>query len=343
MNIVHIVWGLGIGGVESMLVDIANYQVQSNTVGIIVINDNVSPMLKNKLDPAITLYPCKRKVGSKNPLPIIRLNLFLHKIKPDVIHVHMEGIVRLIRIKNNATIVRTIHNITSIGKEYPQFDKLFAISNAVQDRTKKQGFESKVVYNGIHFDNVKAVPHVKGPTCHIANVGRLQNDKGQKILIEAAKILKDNGGVSFSIDLIGGGENEQMLKELVSSYSLNNEVHFLGFKPREYVYENLCQYDLYVQPSVFEGFGLTLAEAIAAKVPVITSDLEGPVEVIAGGKYGITFKCGDAIDLANKIIQFYNNEIAVDTEAAQKFAFENFNIRTTAQKYLDEYLSLLHR
>ena len=134
-----------------------------------------------------------------------------------------------------------------------------------------------------------------------------------------------------------------MLKELVSSYSLNNEVHFLGFKPREYVYENLCQYDLYVQPSVFEGFGLTLAEAIAAKVPVITSDLEGPVEVIAGGKYGITFKCGDANDLANKIIQFYNNEIAVDTEAAQKFAFENFNIKATAQKYLDEYLSLLHR
>ena len=57
-----------------------------------------------------------------------------------------------------------------------------------------------------------------------------------------------------------------------------------GFKSREYVYENLCQYDLYVQPSIFEGFGLTLAEAIAAEVPVITSDLEGPVEVIAGGQ-----------------------------------------------------------
>ena len=40
MNIVHIVWGLGIGGVESMLVDIANYQAQSHTVSIIVINDN---------------------------------------------------------------------------------------------------------------------------------------------------------------------------------------------------------------------------------------------------------------------------------------------------------------
>jgi hypothetical protein len=90
MNIVHIVWGLGIGGVESMLVDIANYQAQSHTVSIIVINDNISSSLADKLDSRIKLYPCKRKVGTKNPLPIIRLNLDLLRINPDVIHIHME-------------------------------------------------------------------------------------------------------------------------------------------------------------------------------------------------------------------------------------------------------------
>lgn len=343
MNIVHIVWGLGIGGVESMLVDIANYQIESNAVSIIVINDNISPMLQSKLDSRVKICPCRRKVGSKNPFPIIRLNLFLHKIKPDMIHVHMEGIARLIRIKNGAPIVRTIHNITSVSNEYPKFDKLFAISKAVQKRTLGQGFDSKVIYNGIHFEQIKASPHVMGTVCHIVNVGRLQNDKGQKVLIEAAKILKDRGDIQFSIDFIGGGENEAQLKELVSKYNLDNEIHFLGFKSREYVYENLCQYDLYVQPSIFEGFGLTLAEAITAKVPVITSDLEGPLEVIAGGKYGISFNCGDAKDLADKIHQFYSGETGIDTNAAQKFAFENFNIKATAQKYLDEYLSLLQR
>lgn len=343
MNIVHIVWGLGIGGVESMLVDIANYQIESNAVSIIVINDNISPMLQSKLDSRVKICPCHRKVGSKNPFPIIRLNLFLHKIKPDMIHVHMEGIARLIRIKNGAPIIRTIHNITSVSNEYPKFDKLFAISKAVQKRTLGQGFDSKVIYNGIHFDQVATSPHAMGQTCHIVNVGRLQNDKGQKVLVEAAKILKKQGDIHFTIDFIGGGENETSLKELVNAYNLNDEIHFLGFKSREYVYENLCQYDLYVQPSIFEGFGLTLAEAIAAEVPVITSDLEGPVEVIAGGKYGTSFKCGDANDLANKIIQFYRKEITIDTEAARQFAFENFNIKATAQKYLDEYLSLLQR
>jgi glycosyltransferase involved in cell wall biosynthesis len=96
-----------------------------------------------------------------------------------------------------------------------------------------------------------------------------------------------------------------------------------------------------VQPSIFEGFGLTIAEAIAAKVPVITSDLEGPIEVIDGGHYGIPFQCGNAIDVANKIIQFYNNTISIDTDTAWRYAHENFNIEATAQKYLDEYAKLL--
>lgn len=340
MNIAHIVWGLGIGGVESMLVDIANYQAQSHTVSIIVINDNIEPSLSSKLDSRIKLYPCKRKVGSKNPLPIIRLNLDLFRIKPDVIHVHMEGIVKLVRIKRKATIVRTIHNITSTPNEYPKFDKLFAISKAVQKRTKNQGFESEVIYNGIHFDQIKCDTHTQGTPLRIVNVGRLENDKGQKILIEAAKILKKHG-VDFSIDFIGNGKNESDLKELANKYHIESNINFLGFQSRVYVYENLCHYDLYVQPSIFEGFGLTIAEAIAAKVPVITSDLEGPIEVIDGGHYGIPFQCGNANDLANKIIQFYNNTINIDTDTAWLYAHENFNIEATAQKYLDEYAKLL--
>ena len=125
-----------------------------------------------------------------------------------MIHVHMEGIARLIRIKNGTPIIRTIHNITSVSNEYPKFDKLFAISKAVQKRTLGQGFDSKVIYNGIHFDQVATSPHAMGQTCHIVNVGRLQNDKGQKVLVEAAKILKKQGDIHFTIDFIGGGEND---------------------------------------------------------------------------------------------------------------------------------------
>jgi glycosyltransferase involved in cell wall biosynthesis len=98
-----------------------------------------------------------------------------------------------------------------------------------------------------------------------------------------------------------------------------------------------------VQPSIFEGFGLTIAEAIAAKVPVITSDLEGPIEVIDGGHYGVSFQCGNASDLASKIMLFYNKDITVNIYAAWNFARENFDINAATQKYLDAYKTLVHR
>lgn len=340
MNIVHIVWGLSIGGVESMLVDIANYQVKSHAVSIIVIKDNIDPSLLSKLDSKIKLYPCKLKNGSKNPLPIVRLNLDLLRINPDIIHIHMEKIVRLVQIRRKAIVIRTIHNITSIPNEYPRFDKLIAISKAVQKRTQNQGFESEVIYNGIHLDQIKSNAHTHGTPLRIVNVGRLQKDKGQIILIEAAKILKEHS-INFSIDFIGNGEDEAELKDYTKKHHLEDNINFLGLQSRTYVYENLCRYDLYVQPSIFEGFGLAIAEAIAAKIPVITSDLEGPLEVINGNLYGISFKCGNANDLANKIIQFYNNIISIDTDTAWRYVHENFNIEITAQKYLDEYAKLL--
>ena len=81
----------------------------------------------------------------------------------------------------------------------------------------------------------------------------------------------------------------------------------------------------------------------AAKVPVITSDLEGPIEVIDGGHYGIPFQCGNASDLAEKIMLFYDKEITIDTEAAWNFAHENFDINAATQKYLEAYEPLVHR
>lgn len=69
---------------------------------------------------------------------------------------------------------------------------------------------------------------------------------------------------------------------------LEDHVIFEGLKEQAWIYENLCRYDLFIQPSRYEGFGLTVAEAISAKVPVLVSNIEGPLEIIDGGRLGMT-------------------------------------------------------
>ena len=92
MRVVHLIWSLSTGGVETMLVDIINEQVKHALVSLIVMNDSVDSELIGNLDKKCNVLCCGRKAGTKNPLPLIKLNYWLFKIKPDIIHVHGGGL-----------------------------------------------------------------------------------------------------------------------------------------------------------------------------------------------------------------------------------------------------------
>ena len=108
------------------------------------------------------------------------------------------------------------------------------------------------------------------------------------------------------------------------------------------MYENLCNYDLFIQPSRYEGFGLTVAEAIAAKLPVLVSNIDGPLEIINGGKLGLTFENEDVTDCADKIQKFIEQgRNSKQVEEAYQYVCENYDVSVTAQKYLEVYKSVL--
>lgn len=345
MNIVHVIWSLGTGGTESMLADIINEQVQTNRVSVIILNDLISDDILKRIDKKCQIYFCNRKVGSKNPLPLIKFNLLLWKLSPQIIHCHMDNLGRFIKLRRAAKVVRTIHCAMGDGRDNKYYDKLYAISEGVQKYTLMQGYESTVVYNGIRTEliSVKCNGTLFANPVRIVNVGRLQKVKGQQVLVEAAQKLINMGYKKFSIDLIGDGENRTALEILVEQLGLKKYVNLLGMRDRNYIYSNLKNYDLYVQPSLSEGFGLTLSEAMTAGIPVITSDQEGPLEVIGHGKYGLCFKTDDALDLAKKIAYFMDNPSCVDTSSARIFIKENFDIKKTASRYIEEYHKLQNK
>ena len=342
MKIVHIHWSLKTGGTENMLVDIVNEQILEHEISIIIINESINEDILNSIDKKCKVYFCKRKIGSKNILPIIRLNFYIYTINPDIIHIHAPGIVNF--IVSNKIKVRTIHSTLNKSDEFNKYKALYAISDAVRDFTKKQGFESISIPNGINFKHIKTnIKEKPSKTIKIIQVSRLNHiEKGQDILLEAFNIIKKKQ-IYNNVELyfIGEGTSRQYLENLTKQYNLQSSVHFEGNKSRDYIYNNLCKFNLFVQPSRSEGFGLTIAEAMAAKVPVIVSNIEGPMEVIGNGKYGYYFKTEDVEDLANKIELALNTDNSSMTEKAYNHVTNTYGINITAEHYIKEYRKIL--
>lgn len=343
MKIIHALWSLGTGGTESMLADIVNEQVKEHDVYIIIVNDMLSLTILNRINTKCKIIRCYRKRGSKSPVPLLKFNYYLWKIHADVIHIHMDNLGKYLWFTHGAKKVRTIHCAFGTSNDYKHYDRLFSISEGVRQFTLEQGFESTVIYNGIHPEQIKfreKSNQIENIT-QIVNVGRLQQIKGQQLLVEAAHKLILLGHKNFRVDLIGDGENREALEKLIVDYHLERYIRLLGMKSRDFIYKNLCNYDIYVQPSLSEGFGLTLAEAMAAGVPVITSDQKGPMEVIGNGKFGSFFKTNNVMALVTVLLKMINTKEKRNVIAARDFVVNNFDITKTAQKYIQEYYNVM--
>lgn len=345
MNIVHLNWSLGTGGTETMLVDIANEQSQmGHRVSIICLNNLIYEPIRRSISSHVDFYCLNRRPHTLGLVAIFRMNLLLHKINPDIIHVHPNGLARLIKL-GNYKMIRTIHSTQGDGKDSYLFDKLCFISEAVRRHSLQQGFDGIVVYNGIKTDLIKVKRDrlENKPIIHIVQIGRLEDFKGQHILLKALSKLKEEGYNNLRVDFIGEGSYESILRALVNELNLGSIVKFLGQKSRCYIYQHICDYDLFIQPSLSEGFGLTIAEAMVAKVPVITSDLDGPLEVIGNGQYGLSFKSGDFILLSETIKKVIHQDLPFNLDDARQFVLNNFSISRTATNYIKIYSEVIEK
>ncbi len=340
MKIAHIIWALSTGGAETMLVDIANIQVNTEQVAIVVVNDLIEKTLLNKIDKRCRLLLLKRKTGSRSLVPWVHLNNFLYRFRPDIIHFHLEGMRKMVFYP--APKVFTIHNTHTSGKEYNHYQALYAISDGVKAYTMKQGYDSRTIWNGIDTKLIKQRTdgqYKSGTICKIVCVGRLFTPhKGQDILIAALGHLKEQGELQLHLDLIGDGDSREELERLINLYNLTDYVTLLGHRSRSFVYEHLSNYDLFVLPSRSEGFGLSVAEAMCARIPVLVCNLPGVMDVIDGGRVGMFFQAGNINSLAEHISKYIREGSSEQmVKEAATFALTHLDISRTAQEYIDEY------
>lgn len=126
--------------------------------------------------------------------------------------------------------------------------------------------------------------HGEGERKILVTTARLSAVKNHKLAIEAAKILKERG-FDFVWLFIGEGEERQHIEEFIQKYDLHEEVRLLGVRTNPYPYMASC--DVYVQTSIFEGYGLTVAEAKILERPVVSTNFDVVYGQIVHGENGL--------------------------------------------------------
>ena len=351
MKIIHAIFSFYVGGAETMLIDIINQQCKEASVSLIIVNNKVNAGLLNTIDRRVNVYILNRKEGNKLQLFSVyyKINQIVSEINPNIIHCHDNKLFPFFVSRRKKTCL-TVHNVKLSVLFLKNYKTVFAISKAVQEDVKKRaGIFAPVVYNGIEVEQYKQRVtyefNQEKDVFQTVLLSRLfPEQKGQHIAMQSIQILKKQD-LKIKLYLIGGGEEAELirLKALAVEYGIDNDVEFVGQVDREWIKNNLRNYHLLIQPSLYEGFGLTVIEGFACGLPVIASDLDGPKEICRLLNAGLLVHANDPADLAKKIGLIYQSYVLSalkdDNYILRNHSrLEIFDIQTTAKTYVDNYV-----
>ncbi len=171
-------------------------------------------------------------------------------------------------------------------------------------------------------------------------VGRLEEIKGQRILLESAKeILKEEKDFFFLF--VGNGSKEDELRQKAGSLGIENRVLFCGY--RENTDELLNLFDIFVNCSLgSETSSLAISEAMSLSLPIVASDISGNADMIKNNSSGLLFEVGNPRALRDALLSLFHDEkrrLSLGEGAKARYKNE-FTLSSMAKKYEDLYLSL---
>lgn len=172
-------------------------------------------------------------------------------------------------------------------------------------------------------------------------VGRITRDKGINELLEAYKKLKENLN-NTKLFLVGDFEAEEQLDQDLLNWSRNdNDIVYISSKTD--IERYFSALDVLVLPSYREGFGNVIIEAEAMGVPVIVSNIPGPIDAMVNGKTGLTVEVKSVNSLFDSMMKMTDDNLRKNMSAnAQKYAVENFDSEKLCEKILERKNLLLN-
>ncbi len=226
------------------------------------------------------------------------------------------------------------------GKIFPKADEIVVSTEngkniMVNEWGNKVSEKITVIPCFIPFENIKRKATLyecaiksKENSYSIFTCGRLSNEKGIDLAIDAAKILKDKTD-NFIWIIIGSGQLEKELREKVQQLDLCKNVKLLGFNENPYPYFKSC--DICVSPSKLENYGLTIMEALAFEKPVVATKTLGGKSIIKDGFNGILADINSE-SIAQAIFKLLEDEVLMQNI---KQNIKDANYPSIQNKYIE--------
>lgn len=160
----------------------------------------------------------------------------------------------------------------------------------------------KIVHCGLEqsfYDVASSLPPHKA---RLVCVGRLCEQKGQLLLLEACRMLKEKG-LEFELVLAGDGEMRPEVDRAIKAYGLDANVKITGWISSKQVRDEILASQAMVLPSFAEGLPVVIMEAMALKRPVISTYIAGVPELVIPGENGWLVPAGSVFELSNAMEQ----------------------------------------
>lgn len=203
--------------------------------------------------------------------------------------------------------------------------------------------DESIIYNGIDctlLDDARPADRSEEGV-HLMSAGRFVEEKNFSLAVNAVAELIDRG-YDITYTLAGDGPQYDDLQNIVAARGIESHVDFTGLLPRSDVYELMWETDIFIMPSLYEGFCNAAVEAMSTDTLLVASEIEPFVSEVIGAN-GIYFKNENLESLMRTLSQTIDQVATLEEtrSALSERARSRFSLSRTAQEYIDVYRNYL--
>lgn len=370
-RVMHILPNFENGGLQKLIIDLIDHASDVEMTAVAVMSGGDCQRHFEARCPTVVIGNLNNDAFSNKfwfrPTPIIRLAHKIRQIQPNIVQTHTFSAAVVGRsaakLAGVPVIIDTLHNTYDWKRSMDLYsdrllaqftDRIVCVSQSVRNYAVAQNpaipaSKYQVIYNGI--DTKRYHPRsnreeiltrfgIGSETLVVGSVSRLVKQKRITDLIAAASdVVRHFPDVHFLV--VGDGPAAEGLIRNVRDRGLEESVTFTGaIQDTENIYP-AC--NVFTQLAEREGFGLSMAEAMASGTAVVAANTGAIAEIVQHDRNGLLYKVGDIQGLANNICTLLSSaerRMALGKQAIQDIE-SNFNIASVSPKYSELWSELL--